>query len=231
MGRLRLASWQVVLAVFVSVIGLSLGYGWWQDQQREKADAQLGLDSARTISETFAKARSLQVATLRGEVIAIGRDGGWRGMLPSSVTVKYPYSVNYIVNLQGIDRSDFRWNAQSRTMTVVIPDVVPQPPTIDVARAAFTDTNGLFISRAASQRTIRLAGARAQQRAQISAAKPEHIASARASAREAMQALVTAPLRAANLGQVNVVVRFSSEVDGQRSVVDGSTPIEEIMRR
>ncbi len=231
MGRLRLAPWQVVLAILGTVVGLSLGYGWWQERQREKADSQLGLDSARTISESFAKARSLQVATLRGEVIAIGRDGGWRGMLPSSVTVKYPYSVNYIVNLQGIDRSDFRWNAQSRTMTVVIPDVVPQPPTIDVARAEFTDTSGLFISRAASQRTIQQAGARAQQRAQISAAKPEHFASARASAREAMQALMIAPLRAANLGQVNVVVRFANEFDGNRSVVDGSTPIEEIMRR
>lgn len=231
MDRLRLASWQVVLAVLATVVGLSFGYGWWKEQQREEADAQLGLDSARTISETFAKARSLQVASLRGEVIAIGRDGGWRGMLPSSVTVKYPYSVNYIVNLQGIDRSDFRWTAQSRTMTVVIPDVVPQPPTIDVARAEFTDTSGIFISRAASQRTIQQAGARAQQRAQISAARPEHIASARASAREAMAALVAAPLKAANLGQVSVVVRFDSEIDGDRSVVDGSTPIEEIMRR
>ncbi len=231
MGGLRIRSWQIILALVVTVAALAIGYGWWKDQQREQADAQLGLDSARTLSETFAKARSLQVATLRGEVIAIGRDGGWRGMLPSSVTVKYPYAVNYFVNLQDIRQSDFRWNADRRTMTVVIPDVMLQPPVINVAKAEFTDTSGLFVSRTASQRTIRQAGARAQQRAQITAAKPEHIASARASAREAMQALVAAPLRASNLRQVNVVVRFASEVDGERSVVDGSTPIEEIMRR
>ena len=231
MGGVRLRSWQIVVAVVVMAVALSIGYGWWKDRQREQAEAQLGLDSARTLSETFAKARALQVATLRGEVIAIGRDGGWRGMLPSSVTVKYPYSVNYFVDLQRIGRSDFRWNANGRTMSVVIPDVMPQPPIIDVAKAEFTDTSGIFISRAASQRIIRQAGARAQQRARLSAAKPEHIAAARASARDAMQALVSAPLRAANLGQVNVVVRFASEVDGQRSVVDGSTPIEEIMQR
>ena len=231
MGGLRIGSWPVILAIILTVVGLSFGYGLWKDQQREQANAQLGLDSARTLSETFTKAQSLQVATLRGEVIAIGRDGGWRGMLPSSVTVRYPYAVNYFVDLQRIRPSDFRWNADKRTMTVVIPDVIPQPPTIDVAKAEFTDTSGIFISRAASQRTIRQAGGRAQQRARVSAAKPEHIASARGSARDAMQALVSAPLRAANLGQVNVVVRFASEVDGKRSIVDGSTPIAEIMSR
>ena len=231
MGSPRVKSWQAILAIVLTVVALSIGYGKWNEQRRQRAEAQLGLESARALSETFAKARSLQIATLRGDVVAIGRDGGWRGMLPSSVTVKYPYSVNYFVNLQNIHGSDFRWDAGNRTMTVVIPDVTPQLPIVDIAKAEFTDTSGIFVSRTASQRTIQQAGARAQQRAKITAAKPEYIAAARASARDAMQALVAAPLKAAKLGQVKVVVRFASELDGGRSVVDGSTPIEEIMQR
>ncbi len=222
--------WPLLGALIAAILVAALGYGCWQRNERAKAENQLGLASARTISEVFSKTRSLQVATLSGEVIAIGRDRGWMGMVPSSMTVKYPYSVNYLVDMRTFDPSQFRWDEKARTMTVTIPDVAPQPPAVDAAKAVYTDTSGLFISRTAAQRIINLAGSRAQQRAAASAAKPQHMDAARKSAREAVQALVAAPLKAAGLGEVSVTVRYPWEGAGKGEPVrwDESRTVGEV---
>lgn len=222
--------WRLIIALIAAILVAATGYGCWQKAERTKAENQLGLASARTISEVFSKTRSLQVATLSGEVIAIGRDRGWMGMMPSSMTVKYPYSVNYLVDMRGLDPSQFRWDEKARTMTVIIPDVAPQSPAVDVGKAVYTDTSGLFISRTAAQRSVTLAGARAQQRAAASAAKPQHMDAARKSAREAVQALVAAPLKAAGLGDVTVTVHYPWEGAGKGEPVrwDQSKTVGEV---
>jgi hypothetical protein len=197
------------------VVLLALGAGWWwMDRRAKQAERQLGLDAARTLSESFAKARQLKVATLSGEVLATGSDRGFMGLLPSSQTIKYPYAVDYFVDLGALDRSAWRWDAATRTMTVRLPDVAPGRPSIDASRASFVGTTGAFMSRGASQRLSTQVAGRATLRAQETAKKPEHLTRARASAREAVAGLVEAPLAAAGLGEVTVVVRFPWEGQG-----------------
>ena len=207
----RLKLFAVGIAVLLIAAGTAI---WLANVRADRAERQLGLDAARTLSETFAKARDLRVATLTGEVIARGSDPGFAQLLPTTMTVRYPYSVDYFLDLRRIDSSAYRWDAATKTMTVRLPDVAVARPNIDAARAERIDTTGMFMSRDAAQRLNTQVAARAALRAQASAATRDHLDSARASARETMTSLVATPLRAAGLGEVKVVVRYPWESGG-----------------
>jgi len=206
---------------------------WRARSRAEQAERELGLESARTLSETFAKARDLRVATLSGEVIARGTDPGFAHVLPTSLTIRYPYSIDYFLDLRRIDGSAYRWDAATRTMTVRLPDVAPARPNVDASGATRIGTTGVFMSRDAAQRLNGQVAARAALRAAESANKRENLDRARASAREAMQDLVAMPLRAAGLGDLKVVVRYPWEAEGSGRAVrwDESRTVGQVIRR
>jgi Protein of unknown function (DUF4230) len=222
-SRLKLA----LAVIVVLAVGAAI---WWANARADRAEQQLGLDAARTLSETFAKTRDLRVATLSGEVIARGSDPGFANLLPTSMTVRYPYSVDYFVDLRRVSGSAYRWDAATRTMTVRLPDVSPARPNIDAGAATRVGTSGVFMSRDAAQRLNRQVAARAALRAAESAKKPAHLDRARESAREAMKALVATPLSAAGLGEVKVVVRYPWEAGGAGNAVrwEESTPLDKV---
>jgi hypothetical protein len=227
-ARLRL----VVIAVVLLLAGGALLI--WRAQTRaEQAERELGLASARTLSETFAKARDLRVATLSGEVIARGTDPGFARVLPTSLTMRYSYSIDYFLDLRRIDGSAYRWDAANRTMTVRLPDVAPARPNVDASGATRIGTTGMFMSRDAAQRLNGQVAARAALRAAESAKKRENLDRARASARAAMQDLVAMPLRAAGLGEVKVVVRYPWEAQGSGETVqwDESRTVGQVIHR
>jgi len=225
--RLKLTIAAVVLVAAAAFVV------WWANVRADRAERQLGLDAARTLSESFAKARDLRVATLSGEVIARGSDPGFANVLPTSMTMRYPYAVDYFVDLRRVDSSAYRWDADTQTMTVRLPDVAPARPNIDAGRADRIGTTGVFMTRDAAQRLNTQVAARAALRATESAAKPEHLNRARASAREVIGDLVATPLRAAGLGAVKVVVRYPWEGDARGVPVrwDESRSVEEVLKR
>jgi Protein of unknown function (DUF4230) len=223
--RLKLALAALIVLAAAAAI-------WWANARADRAERQLGLDAARTLSETFTKARDIRVATLSGEVIARGSDPGFANLLPTSMTVRYPYSVDYFVDLRRIDGSAYRWDAATKTMTVQVPDVMPARPNVDASQATRIGTTGVFMSRDAAQRLNGQVATRAALRATESAKKREHLDRARASAREALQDLVGTPLRAAGLGEVKVVVRYPWEANGGGRAVrwDESRTVEQVLR-
>lgn len=207
--RLKAAAFALVLVLIVVAVLI-----WRTERRAAQAERELGLAAARTLSETFGTTRDLRVATLSGEVLARGSDPGFANLLPTSLTVKYPYSVDYFLDLKRVDATSYRWNAATKTLTIRLPDVTASRPSVDAARADRVATTGVFMSRDAAQRLGTQVAARAAVRAAEAAAKPVHLDRARASAREAMHALVAAPLQAAGLGEVKVVVRFPWEGTG-----------------
>ena len=225
-GRLKFA------LIALLVVALAAG-AWWMKARTDRAERTLGLDAARTLSETFAKARDLRVATLSGEVLARSSDPGFAKLLPTSMTVRYPYSVDYFLDLKRVDASAYRWDAATRTMTVRLPDVAAARPNVDSGGVTRIGTTGVFMSRDAAQRLNATVAARASLRAAESAAKREHIDQARASAKEAMRDLVATPLRAAGLGKVRVEVRYPWEADSAGAAIswDESRTASEVYRR
>ncbi len=223
--RLKAAAFALTLVLIVAAAMV-----WRAEHRTALAERELGLAAARTLSETFAKARDLRVATLTGEVLARGTDPGFANLLPTSLTVRYPYRVDYFVDLKRIDSAAYRWNAATKTLTVRLPDVTAGKPSVDAAQAERVGTTGVFMSRDAAQRLGTQVAARAALRAGEAASKPEYLARARDSARDAMQAIVAIPLKAAGLGEVKVVVRYPWDAanDGVPVRWDESRSLREI---
>ena len=214
------------LIVVLAVAGLIF---WFLERKRQAAELEVEIGSGKVISEAFKKARSLKVATLSGDVRASGKDPGWGGWFPTSTTVEYPYTADYFVDLYKVSPASFRWNAETRTMTVLIPEVTVAKPAIDAAKIRYRRNDGWIVTPGSVRRITTQVAQRAASIAANSAKKEEHMSRARESALEAVQALVSAPLREAKLGQVNVDVRFPWDNRGTGAPVrwdESRTPAE-----
>jgi hypothetical protein len=210
-----------------------LGAILWQQRRADRAEWEAGLAASRTLSAVFERTSALQVARLSGEAITRVQGASGPGGLFRNVQVtRAPYAVDYTVDLSRLSTADYRWNPKERVMIVTVPEVTPAPPRVDMARARSLQ-DGIYISRgsglAMGQRVAGNLAAAAGEKARA----PDNMARAQAAARAAVQALVRAPLSAAGIGDVKVVVRLPGEaraagVEAERW--DESRPLAEVLR-
>lgn len=225
MNSLRLT----IIAMVIAALGI---FAWSQYSARVEAENKLGFDASRILSEHFARAAAVKVATLSGEVIARGEDEGFLGIVPSKQRTRTPYSVDYFVDVSRLGPSSYRWNAESRILTIDIVDVTTGKPNVDESRAV-SQQEGLFISRRASLDMARQASARAVAASNRTARKPDHMNRARANARAVITRIAEGPLAAAGLEDVRVAVSFPWERKAPAGLsgetMDGSRPIEDVL--
>jgi hypothetical protein len=201
---------RLLIAILV-VLGLVAGLLLYQREQRKQQEYQTSLGLARVLSATFEKQSKLNVGEVRGGLDVTTVDPGMFRFLRSSQKVTLPYSVGYQLDLSGLDASDYRWDAKSRTLRVTIPDVVPTKPNIDETQRRTLGTAGVFVTREAFDNLNRRAAVLATRAATAEARKPEHLNAARANAKTAVARLLDAPLSVAGLGDVRVEVAFPFE--------------------
>lgn len=227
MTRRRIAA---IVVLALSAIALVAGWTWYQQRKVKRAENELALSTARTLSEAFSRSSALKVAQLNGEVAARVETSSAGGLLSPTLRIRAPYSVQYFVNLRAIDRSAYRWNAESQTMFVALPDVVAEQPGIDFARATM-DFDGVFVSRTAAARLQQEGGKRMVISAAATARRADNLEKARVAARRAVSDLLGAPLQAAGHGNVTVVVRFTNEepAGDDRERWDTTRSIAEVM--
>ena len=224
MGR-----WLSLLLLVAAAVG---GVFWWQGRRADRAEMDAGLAASRTLSAVFAKTSALQVAELKGEAVTRVEGRSGFGVFGNVQTTRAPYAVGYMVDLHLLHARDFRWNAQQRIMVVTIPEVTVTPPRIDLAQAQ-TEQSGLYVSRKSGLAMGQRVAANLGLAATAKANEPTQLNRAQAAAREAVAALVAAPLAAAGLDGVTVRVRLAGEdrpagLDDQRW--DASRPIAEVLR-
>jgi hypothetical protein len=201
---------RLLIAILV-VLGLVAGLLLYQREQRKQEEYQTSLGLARVLSATFEKQSKLNVGEVRGGLDVTTVDPGMFRFLRSSQKVTLPYSVGYQLDLSGLDAGDYRWDAESRTLRVTIPDVVPTKPNIDETQRRTLGTAGVFVTREAFDNLNRRAAVLATRAASTEARKPEHLNAARANAKTAVARLLDAPLSVAGLGDVRVEVAFPFE--------------------
>ncbi len=225
-GRLSRA----LIALAVAGVAL-LGFLAWRGQVRAAdAEANLPYETAKVLNATLARSAALRVSTLRGELAVTAADPGFAGLLPSTQKRVMPYAVDYFVNFDAVGAAQYRWDAKAKAMLVELPDVTVAAPNIDEARAQGDTASGIFVTRAASDRLHQQMSARAVSVAQAEAVKPENLEKARANARDALARITRAPLAAAGLGSVDVIVRFPFERTGAIARRwDESTPLDMIL--
>lgn len=222
---------QLLAALGVAFLTL-LAIAWWwraaEDRRREE-EIVTAQGIARVLSATFSNQSALKVGEVSGALDVKSVDPGTFRVFSSSQTVKLPYTVDYSIDLSRLSLGDYRWNGESRTLFVELPDVVPGNPNIDESRRLVIDTDGLFVSRRASANLSRRAAVLATGAAAKEAQKPEHMAKARDNARRTVDSLLAGPLRVAGLGDVKVVARFAQDGTGDPSYLDASRPVNEVL--
>ncbi len=228
MASVRLRSALLGLAIAgVAVLAL---FAWRAQQRAEDAEANLPFETARVLAATLTKSAALRVSTLRGAVAVTAADPGFAGLLPSTQKQEMPYAVDYFIDLGRMGAAQYRWNAKARAMLVELPDVTMAVPNIDETRAQGGSPSGIYVTRDASDRLHQQLSARAVSVARAEAAKPENLEKARANARDAVAQLTRAPLAAAGLDRVSVIIRFPFERPGAIGERwDESTPLDVIL--
>lgn len=222
---------RLTIILVVAVLFAAAG-SWWREHRRaERAEADAGLAASRTLSAVFSRTSALEVARLDGEVVTRVEGRSGFGMFANAQTTRAPYSVTYLVDLHALRPGDFRWNTDRRLMIVTIPEVTVGTPRVDLAQAR-SGQSGIYISRASGLAMGQRVAGNLAAAAAAKAGAPEQLARAQASARDAVAALVRAPLAAAGLGDVSVVVRLAGEerpagLDHERW--DESRPVADVV--
>lgn len=224
-------NWPIVVGVLLLIVILGF-YATYQSSRADEAEANMAFETAKIIDLKFAKTTTLRVATISGKIIARADDAGFAGLIPTSQTRRLPFSTNYFVELGKVGVNNYRWLESEKTMIVEIPDVTISKPNIDEASQVAKSPTGAFVSRGASTRLQQQLSSRAVSAANAEAKKPENLEKARESAKAAVQNIISAPLKAAGLGDINVVTRFPWEGKGLvKERWDESTPLSEIIKR
>ena len=201
------------LLLIVVLIGAGYLLARYYDRQEQQEVAASDLD--QLVVALRENRNRLEVYRLSGKVITKRETRGGPGdILKGEMTVRQPWSVSYFVNMGDLGLDDYVWDERTRTLLVRAPAVRPEVPNIDESRQVVA-YDGPLITRD-MQTELRAGVARgARQQAAAEAAKAENMAAATRAAREAIARNLQAPLRAAGLGDVTVVVR--APTDGQQS--------------
>jgi hypothetical protein len=214
-------------------LGLIGGAIWWQDKRAEERRVEEQLAQAqgivRVLSATFSNKAALKVGEINGTLDVTVVDPGAVPLLRSSQKATVPYSVGYTLDLSDVGADDYRWDPNTRNLTIRVPLVSAEAPNVDEANRAVAGTSGIFVTRGASANLARRASQLATAKAGEVAAEPANLARAQDNAEKVVAALARTPLEAAGLGPitVRVVTPAAGVSDGERW--DVSRSIEQVL--
>lgn len=206
LARIQAVPWLIVIVLLAATAWLS-----WRAFFYNESDA---IGSALL---TFEKQNSLNVFASRFEVVAESTNSTSVGPITIARAKQadiIPATVTYQVELGSVGRDRLSWNADTETLSVVLPKLKVSRPNLDEARKK-SYSEGVWISREASRKLNAQNSAQAEQKALAFAQNPEVLALAREAAKSAIRMNLTAPLKAAGYGSAKVTVRFDGEAAAQ----------------
>ena len=216
-----------VLLVLALLAGLFL---WNRSVERQRAEELAQAQGlVRVLSATFRKQNALKVGEVEGAFDVTSIDPGPIAILKSAQKVKLPYSIDYSIDLSGMNADRYRWDKDSRTLVVEAPDVTIGRPNIDEAQRQTLATQGLFVTRGAADNLSRRAAVQANRAASAEAAKAVHLDKARANARAVIADMLETPLGLAGLGNITVVVRLPQDAGRSTERWDTGPSIAEVL--
>jgi hypothetical protein len=227
--RLRPLIGAGTVVIIIIAILIAIFFAHRAEEKRQQEDLAQAQGIARVLSATFSRQNALKVGEVSGTFDVTSVDPGMIRILKSSQKVTLPFSIDYSVDLSGLDPSDYRWDAEHRRLLVEAPAIKVGDPNVDESRRSTIATSGIFVTREAADNLSRRAAGLANRAAVKEANKPEHLARARENARASIASLLETPLEVAGLGNVEVVVRFPGEGTRNTERWDTSPSIAEVL--
>ena len=221
------------VVVFVVLAGFVLTYAKYRSGQIEKHRQSEAIATAegfaKVLDEVRSKQSKLVVQKLTGSlsIKAVNHGTVWETWQTSRV----PFSAQYTVDLSQLSSEKVRYDENTKTMFVEIPQVVIEDPNVDETKKVITGRGGVWTSREAAENIAARTSKLALAGAQTTANTPNKIKSAGDNARLEVDRLLELPLRNSKQKDLNVVVRLSTDGarDGERW--DVSPSIEQILAR
>jgi len=212
-------------AVFVGLAaGLVLLFGlWgWVARKVDPAPETIAAASLQGLREQN------KLSAFAARFVAVVTSTQTRFGLSARKTLIMPGTVQYQVDLSRLGTNDVRWNATTKTLSIMLPPVQVSPPEIDMTAIREYDSGGLLLSLTDAEATLDTANRRAAQAELVKQAQDSvTMKLAQDATRRAVASNFAMPLQAAGL-DVKVTVRFANEPLPGREAVDGSTPLSEI---
>ena len=203
LARIQAVPWLIVILLFALAAWLGWRAFFYQEEGDPVGSAMLA----------FEKQNSLTVFSSRFEVVAESTNTTSLGpinLAESRQAAIIPATIEYRLDLSTIDRDRMQWDAGSETLDITLPTLKISKPNLDEAQQK-TFTEGVWVSRGASQSLSRENSRQAELKAAAFAKNPQVLALARSAAKEAVRQNLTIPLQIAGYGDVTVNVRFDGE--------------------
>ncbi|MEM7687407.1 MAG: DUF4230 domain-containing protein [Pseudomonadota bacterium] len=197
------ALWALIIALLLICAFLSWRAYFFEEEGDPVASAMFA----------FEKQNSLVVFASRFEVVAESEYEQTVVGVPVR-TVRQamivPATVDYRLDLSGLDTDDFAWDAEAQTLSVTIPALRTSTPNIDEANARLF-TEGLLNTGGSQQMLSEKNSEIAAQKASAFAKNPQVLSLARAAAKDAVRQNLAVAMQVAGLERARVEVVFEGE--------------------
>ena len=226
---LKIKPRQAVISAAVLILILLVATCQWRsaEERRRAEEIATAEGLAQVLTAAFAGRTDLKVADIRGTIDVTSVDQGL--IFDSKQTATLPFTVDYFLDLSKLNPRDARFDQESRTLFVEIPDVRVAPVNVDWTRGKIGKAEGFWVSRGASANLVRRAIVLTQRQADKTAKSPENLKKAKEEARTRVQSLLEFPFKAVGQDSVRVVVRFPGEGFRNSEHWDVSRSIEEVL--
>lgn len=217
-----LAIWAVVAAL---AIGVAVGGGL--DLKRKLFGGDVSSIARASLEAMRAQNRLVPFVARYVSVVTSKQS---QLMFTAERTLILPGDVRYELDLAKLGDKNVRWDAASKTLTVLLPPIELAGPEVDLAAAREYGGDGVLATLTDSRTTLDLANraaAVADLRNQASAAVPMQLA--RDAARQAVEHSFALPLRAAGIDEARVVARFAGEAADDPAFLDHSRSYNEVL--
>lgn len=162
--------------------------------------------------------------------VVSSRQERFGGLVSAERTLILPGDVRYELDLAKLGPDDVAWNAESNTLSVILPEIEIAGPEVDLAAAReYGEAGVLSAVTDADQALDRNNRARAvtDLRKQAGAAVPMRLA--REAGRQAVERSFALPLQAAGFDKAKVVARYRTEGSTVTEPLDHSRAYNDVL--
>lgn len=227
--KLKITPKQLVMAAAVVILILLVATCQWRaaEERRREEEIATAEGIAQVLTAAFAGRTDLKVGDLKGTIDVTSVSRGF--IFDSKQTATLPFSVDYFLDLSKLNPRDARFDQESRTLFVALPDVRVAPANVDWTKGKIGKAEGFWVSRGASANLVRRALVLTQRQAEKTANSPENLQKAREEARTRVQSLLEFPFNAVGQDSVRVFVHFPGEGFRNSERWDVSRSIAEVL--